>query len=114
MKIELHCDGISAAERLRSHVQRRLGQALGRFRDRVLWARVWMKDVNGPRGGSDMQCLVQVRVKGASDIILQEREADARSAFDRAAGRAIHALLRQIGRRRRIERRRPIPELAPA
>lgn len=114
MKIELHCDGVSATDRLRTHVHRRLGQALNRFRDRVLWARVWVKDVNGPRGGSDKQCLVQLRVKGASDIILQEREVDARSAFDLAAGRVIHALMRQVGRRRRTERRRLVPELMPA
>src|SRR5574337_1238037 len=110
MKIELHCDGFSATDWLRAHVHRRLGQALSRFRDRVLWARVWVKDVNGPRGGSDKQCLVQLRVKGASDIILQDCEMDARSAFDRAVGRVIHALARQVGRKRRTERRRLVLE----
>lgn len=114
MKIELHCDGLPATAKLHGHVQRRLGQALDRFRDRVQWARVWVKDVNGPRGGSDKQCLVQLRVKGASDIILQEREADAHSAFNLAAGRVVHALMRQLGRRRRPERRRLALELLPA
>jgi ribosome-associated translation inhibitor RaiA len=113
MKIDLHCEGVPASDRLKRHVQRRLGQALGRFRDRVQWARVWLKDVNGPRGGTDKACLVQLRVKGASDIILQEREADAHCAFDRAAGRVIHALTRQLGRQRRPERRRTALELLP-
>lgn len=114
MKIELHCAGLAATTKLHGHVQRRLGQALGRFRDRVQWARVWLKDVNGPRGGSDKECLVQLRVKGGSDIILQEREADAHSAFDRAAGRVIYALMRQLGRQRRPARRRAALELLPA
>ena len=114
MKIELRCDGLPATTKLHLHVRRRLGQALGRFRDRVQWARVWLKDVNGPRGGTDKQCLVQVRVKGASDIILQEREADAHRAFDRAAARVVYALMRQLGRQRRAVRRRAALELLPA
>jgi len=114
MKIELHCDGLPANDKLHVHVQRRLGQALGRFRDRVQWARVWLKDVNGPRGGNDKQCLVQLRLKGASDIILREREVDAQSAFNRAAGRVVYALVRQLGRQRRPGRGRPALELLPA
>jgi ribosome hibernation promoting factor len=114
MKIELRCEGYSAPDRLRSHVQRRLGQALGRFRDQVQWARVWLKDVNGPRGGHDKLCQVQLRVKGTSDIILQERQEDARSAFDRAAARVIHALLRQVARQRRPQRGRAAVEPTPA
>lgn len=114
MKIELRWDGIAADESLRSHIQRRLGMALGRFQDRIQWARVWLKDVNGPRGGDDKACLVQLRVKGGSDIILQERELDALSAFDRAAGRVVQALKRQLGKRRRIGRQRVALELLPA
>jgi ribosome-associated translation inhibitor RaiA len=114
MKIELRCEGYSAPDRLRSHVYRRLGEALGRFRDQVQWARVRLKDVNGPRGGNDKLCLVQLRVKGASDIILQERQVDARSAFDRAAARVMLALFRQIARRRRPQRDRAAMEPTPA
>jgi ribosome-associated translation inhibitor RaiA len=114
MKIELHCEGLAPAERLQAHVHRRLGRALVRFRDQVQWARVWLKDINGPRGGSDKECRVQLRLKGASDIILQERQSDARSAFDLAAGRVIHALLRQVERRRRPRGRSASLELVPA
>lgn len=114
MKIDVRCEGVAPSERLHTHVQRRLGAALDRFRDRVQWVRVWLKDVNGPRGGADKVCVVQLRVKGASDIILQEREVSAQTAFDRAAARAMQALVRQLDRRRRPDRRRVQLELLPA
>lgn len=113
MKIELHCDGLTPDERLRHHVQRRLGVALGRFRDHVQWARVVLRDVNGPKGGADKLCTLLLRVKGGSDIILREREADALGAFDRAAGRVMLALVRRLERRRPDHRRMEM-ELLPA
>lgn len=114
MKVELRFEGLAPSVTLRAHVHRRLGLALDRFRDRVQWARVWLRDINGPRGGADKYCQVQVKVKGGSDIILHERQADALSALDIAAGRVMQVLARQLARQRRPERRRPGPELLPA
>jgi putative sigma-54 modulation protein len=113
MKVELRYAGLASDPSLGARVQRRLGLALERFRDRVQWARVQLRDVNGPRGGHDKLCVVQVRVKGGSDIILQERQADARSALDLAAGRVLHALARQLARQRQGTRRGAL-ELLPA
>lgn len=101
MQIELQCHGLSPDARLTRHVQHRLARVLGRFRDHVQGARVSLRDVNGPRGGTDKHCTVLLRVKGGSDIILREREASALGAFDRAAGRVVVALVRRLERRRR-------------
>lgn len=114
MKVELRFEGLAPTVTLRAHVHRRLGLALDRFRDQIQWARVWLRDINGPRGGADKYCQVQVRVKGGSDIILHERRTDTLSALDIAAGRVMQVVARQLARQRRPDRRRPGPELLPA
>ena len=63
MRIDLHCDGVEPAPVLREYVTRRMSFAIGRFRDHIQWARVKVADVNGPRGGNDKRCVVQLRLR---------------------------------------------------
>ena len=60
MRIDLHCDGVEAPPALRDYVARRMRFAIGRFRDHIQWARVKVADVNGPKGGADKRCVVQL------------------------------------------------------
>jgi ribosome-associated translation inhibitor RaiA len=116
MKIDVHGDGVEVPQTLLLYLQRRLGRALGRFADQVQWARVRLRDENGPRGGTDKRCVVHLRVKGHGDSVLHERWSELRAAFDLAAARAVHALTRQLARGRdlaRTSRRWPGTQLEP-
>ncbi|MBL8447250.1 MAG: HPF/RaiA family ribosome-associated protein [Zoogloeaceae bacterium] len=114
MKIEVRFQGLAVPASLKAHIARRLQHALTSFRDRIQWVRVALRDVNGPRGGADKECQVQLRLRGTSDVIVRDRETDAHAAFDRAAGRVVFALQRQIGRRRQVQRGLRGLELLPA
>lgn len=73
---------------------------------RLVWmvprARVHLDDVNGPRGGIDKRCVVELRASGGEQVVVTSTSHDWRSALDAALARATQALLRQW---RRIRRR---------
>ncbi len=101
MRIDLQCEGIEGPQGLRDYVARKMRMAIGRFRDHIQWARIKVADVNGPRGGVDKRCVVQLRLRNRPDVIFAITELEARSAVDRAAERVAQVLVRRLGRHRR-------------
>jgi len=67
---------------------------------------VRLADVNGPRGGVDKCCGIEVRVKGASTIAIDDTQADLYVAIDRAAERTGRTLDRRMARRPQFATRR--------
>lgn len=98
MRIDLHCDGVEAAPGLREYVARRMGLAIGRFREHVQWARVKVADVNGPRGGADKRCVVQLRLRNLPDVVFAITQIDVRLAVDEAAERVSRVLAQRLRR----------------
>jgi len=61
---------------------------------------VRLSDINGPRGGLDKRCGIEIRLKGASAVAIEDTEADLYVAIDRAAERAGRTLDRRLARQR--------------
>jgi ribosomal subunit interface protein len=100
MQVEIHAHGFVLTEDLRAHVEQRLQFALNRFQDRVVRVAVHLSDINGPRGGVDQHCHLQLRLHGLPDIVVRDTEADIHVAVDRAAQRAGRTLGRHLRRAR--------------
>lgn len=83
---------------LREHIEHRLGFALGRFEGRILTVHARVTDQNGPKGGIDQLCRLEVRLRGVAPIFIEERAAGAVEAIDLAAGRAGRAVRRALDR----------------
>ena len=102
MQIDLQAHDFLLTEGLRVHVEQRLRFALNRFQDRVARVAVRLSDVNGPRGGVDKHCHLQVRLRGLPDIVVRETQADLYVAVDRAAERTGRTLGRYLQRARGV------------
>lgn len=80
---------------------------------RLVWlvprARVCLSDLNGPRGGVDKRCRVELRAAGTSPVVVTSVARHWRSALDAALSRAARALLRLWQRERRHVRPLPSP-----
>ena len=65
---------------------------------RLAWlvprAEVQMSDVNGPRGGVDKRCQVELRTDGAGSVVVASVANDWRTALDNALARAARFLMR--------------------
>ena len=66
----VHARGLELKNSHRRAIRRILASALGRFTRRVRTIRVWLEDINGPRGGVDIRCRIEVhfRPRGNRDV----------------------------------------------
>lgn len=91
----------------------RLQFVLRRVRWLVPRATVRLSDVNGPRGGVDKRCLVELETDGHGKVVIQAAARDWRTAIDNALGRAARALMRLWQRNRQPGRQTPRQALHP-
>src|SRR5437764_13261386 len=110
MRLEIRRRGVEVTEELRAHIAERLRLALGRFAGYVGEVRVYLRDVNGHRGGADKVCRVVVEVPRYGQVVVSGADADVSAAITRTASRAGFALRRHLKRRlaRRRRPRRPV------
>ena len=75
-----------------------LGRRLGRFATHIERATVRFEDINGPRGGADTVCRIQLAVSHRPPVLVERRAVDAGTSLKRAATAAVQAMDRSIGR----------------
>jgi len=118
MQIDIKTHRFPLTDALQSHAQRRLQYALSSIDETIQRVVVRLSDVNGPRGGKDKRCRLQLVLSGLPDVIVEDTQADLYAAIDRASDRAGRTLLRRLERRRaginRRERRSFWHEAEPA
>ncbi|MFQ5488034.1 MAG: hypothetical protein ACE5ET_06285, partial [Gammaproteobacteria bacterium] len=61
---------------------------------------VRVSDINGPRGGADKCCQIQVILSHVPNVIIKDTETDLYVAIDRAADRAGRTVGRRLARQR--------------
>ncbi len=98
---------------MRDLVERRVRFVLRRLGWLVPRAEISLSDVNGPRGGIDKRCQVELRTEGAGSVVVAAVAGDWRTALDSALSRAGRLLLR-VWRRQATGRRAPQRVPSPA
>jgi hypothetical protein len=96
-----------AASEMRELTQRRLRFVLRRLAWLVPQATVRLTDVNGPRGGVDKHCQVELEIVGRRKVVVATVSADWRVAIDTALARAARLLERAWKRSTAPRRTRP-------
>jgi len=79
---------------LRDLTERRVRFVLRRLAWLVPRAEVRMSDLNGPRGGVDKRCQVELHTDGAGSVVVASVASDWRTALDDALARAARFLMR--------------------
>lgn len=102
MQMQVRTEGFRLTEAIHDHVQQRLRHALERFAHAVQSVRVRLRDENGPRGGIDKRCHVEVVLRGRPPMHIDERGTDLYAAIGRGADRAERQVARAVERRRRF------------
>jgi len=104
MKIDMQAQHFSLSKALRNHIKRRLGFALSAGNDQIQRVLVHLSDTNGPRGGADKRCKIQLVLPRIPDIVVEDTETNLYVAIDRAANRAGRTLRRRLRRQRDLLR----------
>lgn len=100
MQVTIHASGFVLTEALRRYTEQRIRTTLGWAGQHMRTLAVFLSDINGPRGGIDKRCRVQVQLTAGRSVIIEDIEADLYSAIDRAADRADRAVVRRVERQR--------------
>jgi putative sigma-54 modulation protein len=95
------------AQALREWVESRVRFVSQRLSHGVSRAVVRLKDTNGPRGGVDKQCQIQLNTAKGGVLVVVSRSDDWRTAMDKALARAIHALSRRLNATKTSSARKP-------
>ena len=106
MQIVIQARGLGLTSELRQHIERRFRFALDWARYQALRVSVRLSDLNGPRGGEDKRCHVQVAVPGSTDVVIEDTDVDLYVAIDRAASRTGRTLARRMERQQSGKRGR--------
>lgn len=72
--------------------------ALRRLSNLVPRAKVQFSDVNGPRGGVDKRCQVELKTEKAGTVVIASLARNWRTALDRSLARATRVLTRTVQR----------------
>ena len=105
MNIEIQARRVPLSRKLRNHTERRIRSALTRFDERITRVSLWLSDVNGPKGGNDKNCQVQIVMSGKPDVVIEETRENLYVAINRAIDRAGQTVVRKLDRQRsRVKR----------
>ncbi|MES2840827.1 HPF/RaiA family ribosome-associated protein [Hydrogenophaga sp.] len=104
MNIDIHSQGFPLTSALADHAKRRLRFVLTRHSDRIQRVVVRVGDENGPRGGVDKFCRIQVHLLDAPVAVIDDIGADLYAVIDRAADRVGRVVVKHLDRSR-IDRR---------
>ena len=100
MQIDIQARNFPLTDSISGHIKRRLGFALSTRDDHIQRVIVRLFDINGPRGGADKCCHIQVVLTHLTDVVIKDTEADLYAAIDRAADRAGRTTARRLARQR--------------
>ena len=99
MKFEIVSRDFELTDSLRAYIERRINFTFsGRF-DQIKSIQVRLSDINGPRGGIDKRCRIQIAVPRLKYIVVEDTESNLYVAIDRAMDRAGRTVNRRLARR---------------
>jgi putative sigma-54 modulation protein len=81
-------------------VERRTRFALERFGVHVTTVRWFFQDVNGPRGGIDLQCKAVAKIASGGEVVVEDRDGRLDPLIDRVAERMGLVVARRLERKR--------------
>ena len=112
MQIDIQARNFSLTDALRSHTERRLRFVLNSGKDHIQRVVIRLSDINGPRGGADKRCHLQVVLSGLPCVVIEDTEIDLYDAIDRATERAGNTVVRKIERQQTLLKQGRPPTMA--
>lgn len=118
MQIEIQARDFTLTDSLGAYIKQRINFLLSSKYDQIKRIRVCLSDINGPRGGVDKRCQIQISLPRLKNIVIEDTELDLYIAIDRATDRATRTVNRRLARQQQKKRklyvthkRDPIPVL---
>jgi len=99
MQTVIHSNDFALTGALDSFIRSHTRKSMRVCSDQIQRVVIRLKDINGPKGGDDKECSVEVQVANFSPIVVRKRSSDAYASIRTALGQASRTTLRQLGKR---------------
>lgn len=87
------------------HAEEKINGALNRFRHHIVSIDVFLRDINGPKGGKDKQVLLRVRLGNRQVVTVESTRSDLYAAISCGSRRAKRSVKRTLKKMQRFEKR---------
>jgi hypothetical protein len=101
MRMMIRDRGVKMTAEAQERIERSVRAALDRFERRIKTVTIGLTDLNGPRGGVDKRCRVEVALEPSRVVFVQEDGQDLVATVHAAADRVGFAVARTLQRDRR-------------
>ena len=105
MNVRIQTQGFSLTPAIGAWVHEQMRNTIRRYSDELKGLDVYLRDLNGPKGGHDKQAIVRLHVRHNAPIAVTSTYDDLYKAIDDAARRAGRTVRKTVKRRQQIERR---------
>ena len=107
MLIELRKRNVPVESETREWIERRVHFALGRFAERIRRVAVIVSDINGARGGTDIECHLRISLIPKGEVRILDLDSSVEAVVASAVDRAALCVARWLERHREF---RDLPE----
>lgn len=97
-------DDVQLSDAFADHIRQSLGKVDRRFGDWLTRTEVFVKDVNGPKGGVDKHSRFEARPRGLDPVVIDHQDEDPYTCIARGAEKLEKALERRRGKLEERER----------
>ncbi|MFT5085603.1 MAG: putative sigma-54 modulation protein [Lentisphaeria bacterium] len=99
MRLQIHSRHVDINDTLREHIKHKIQIAFSRLEQHISRVLIRISDVNGPKGGIDKYCHLELSIDHKENIIIKDRQAELHTAIHSAIQRASRTLTRRLARR---------------
>lgn len=107
MKVLIHSSNVPLSERARRFIQEKVSFRLKRFDNSVDKVDLYLKDVNGPKGGLDKECTLSIKPSDSKAIVVSSKANSIFLVVRQCAVKAKLALSKRL-KMKKSQRRKPI------
>ena len=104
MHIKINTRDFSLTPALSSFIDEKMKFALSRYNQRIRVAEISLKDINGPRGGVDKQCIIKMKLNQFKTLVVEDVSEDAYKAINACCQRAKRRAERHFNRAKTMRR----------
>lgn len=85
---------------LRSFIRGQIGKTMHASSSHIHKLTVRLKDLNGPKGGEDKECCIEITLPDQAPVIVKKRSSNAYASIRNALDRASRITLRRLDKKR--------------
>ncbi len=104
MNIEIQAVNFTISQAINQYIQRRVKFGLKKRQDAIRRIIVRLTDINGPKGGKDKCCHIQIVMPKIEDVIIEDTEVNIYQAVDKAVERASRNVNKYLAKKALFKR----------